>query len=292
MSDFLHICIVGLGLIGGAMAKTIRQKTNARVYGFNRSAEVANRAKEEGVLDGVLGKDGKLEDMDLVILGLYPDNCIEFVKEHIGCFKEGAVIVDCCGTKQKICDALWEICHEKGVHFIGGHPMAGIEKSGYDASFVGLFDQASMILCKLSSAEDEIFPAVKAFFLGLGFGSIREATPEEHDRIIAYTSQMAHVVSSAYIKSEACRIRYGFSAGSFKDMTRVAYLNEHMWTELFMENRDSLLSEMEEFIGHMKEYHDALESRNEELLCKLLKEGRICKEEDIAKEEKVRKEIK
>ena len=181
--------------------------------------------------------------------------------------------------------------------------MAGIEKSGYDASFDGLFDKASMILCKPTGGSavfeepykteyEEAFAALKEFFLGLGFGFVKESNPSEHDRVIAYTSQMAHVVSSAYIKSDACRIRYGFSAGSFKDMTRVAYLNETMWTELFLENREFLLEEMEEYITHLKEYHDALEAKDEEKLCKLLKEGRLCKEADIRMEEEQQKNKK
>ncbi len=303
MKEFQKIAVVGLGLIGGSMAKTIKKRTSYEVYGVNRNREVSLKAKEEGVLDGIVGEDILWNETDLIILGLYPDTCIEFVLRHLNAFKKGAVIVDCCGTKQKICDALYEPCKEAGLVFIGGHPMAGIEKSGYDASFDGMFDKASMILCKLntrggdaaggaeseSTADynrryDEAYEGTKAFFTGLGFGFIKETTPKEHDRVIAYTSQMAHVVSSAYIKSDACKERYGFSAGSFKDMTRVAFLNETMWTELFLENRDELLIQMEEFMKHMQEYHDALESRNEEELCKLLKEGRLCKQDDMLKD--------
>ncbi|MCR4814346.1 MAG: prephenate dehydrogenase/arogenate dehydrogenase family protein [Lachnospiraceae bacterium] len=294
---FNKIAVVGLGLIGGSMAKTVSKRTDCRVYGFNRNQAVSKKAKEEGALYGIIEEDADFDEMDFIILGLYPDACIEFVKSHIAELKKGAVIVDCCGTKQKICDALYELCKQNGLYFVGGHPMAGIEKSGYDYSFDGLFDNASMILCKLNqstgdsydSAYDEVYKKLKEFFLKIGFGYVKESTPAEHDRVIAYTSQMAHVVSSAYIKSEACKTRYGFSAGSFKDMTRVAFLNETMWTELFLENRDCLLREMEEFMEHMKEYHDALENRNEEELCKLLKEGRLCKSADIQGEEEQQK---
>jgi prephenate dehydrogenase len=300
MGRFNSVAVVGLGLIGGSMVKTIKNRTDVKVYGLNRNRLVSVKAKEEGVIDGIVGEDVLLNEADLVILGLYPDACIEFVTYHMPVFKSGAVIVDCCGTKQKICSALTELCKQNGLYFIGGHPMAGIEKSGYDASFDGLFNNASMILCKpkegtgifeepYKTEYEKVFEDLKSFFLGLGFGFVKESTPAEHDRIIAYTSQMAHVLSSAYIKSEACQMRYGFSAGSFKDMTRVAYLNETMWTELFLENRDALLAEIEEYARHVKEYHDALLERDEEKLCKLLKEGRLCKEADIAKEEAAKK---
>ena len=290
MEEFKSVAVVGLGLIGGSMAKTIKERTDVKVYGQNRNRSVGVKAKEEGVIDGIVGEDVTLGEMDLIILGLYPDACIEYVKRNLSEFKPGAVIVDCCGTKTKICNALTEVCESAGLHFVGGHPMAGIEKSGYDASFAGLFDGASMILCKLDSTNNDAFIRLKEFFLSLGFGYVKESNPTEHDRVIAYTSQMAHVVSSSYIKSDACKIRYGFSAGSFKDMTRVAYLNETMWTELFLENREFLLAEMEEYISHMREYRDALRDNNEEELCKLLKEGRLCKEADIAEEEKLKKE--
>ena len=287
-NTFTNVAVVGLGLIGGSMAKTITNRTNSKVFALNRTSATSAKAKEDGAVYGIVGADAPLSEMDLIILGLYPDACIEFVKGHISVFKKGAVIVDCCGTKQKICGALFELCKQNDLFFIGGHPMAGIEKSGYDYSFDGLFDSASMILCKLDNepSYEERYQSLKEFFLGIGFGFVKESTPEEHDRVIAYTSQMAHVVSSSYIKSEACKTRYGFSAGSFKDMTRVAYLNENMWTELFLENRECLLHEMEEFIQHMQEYHDALEKSDADELCKLLKEGRLCKEADIESEEK------
>ncbi|MBR6094005.1 MAG: prephenate dehydrogenase [Lachnospiraceae bacterium] len=301
MERFNKVAVVGLGLIGGSMAKTIKSRTDSVVYAVNRNRLVSVKAKEEGVIDGIIGEDVLLTEADLVILGLYPDSCIEFVTTHIPVFKKGAVIVDCCGTKKKICNALTELCKQNGLFFIGGHPMAGIEKSGYDASFNGLFDNASMILCKPDEGTsvfeepyrteyESVYDDLKKFFLSLGFGFVKESTPTEHDRIIAYTSQMAHVLSSAYIKSDACKIRYGFSAGSFKDMTRVAYLNETMWTELFLENKEALLAEIEEYMGHVKEYRDALKNSDEEMLCKLLKEGRLCKEADMEKEAAARKE--
>lgn len=170
--------------------------------------------------------------------------------------------------------------------------MAGIEKSGYDYSFAGLFDNASMILTKDSFTDEEAYEKLSRFFISLGFGNIKGTTPEEHDRVIAYTSQLAHVVSSAYIKGSSCEKRYGFSAGSFKDMTRVAYLNEDMWTSLFMENRDSLISEIKELEGNLSDIREALEEKDSEKLHELLKKGRESKEKDDRREQKWKEKFK
>lgn len=280
--DFKTIGIVGFGLIGGSMAKTISNRTDSRLLGFNRTETVVDKAISEGVIDAKLGNYD--EKPDLIIISLYPDNTVDYVKKYISLMKKGTVIVDCCGTKTKVCTELSKYCLEQGIYFVGGHPMAGIEKSGYDVSFDGLFNNAAMILCRDEFTNADAFDALKEFFLRIGFGRIKETTYEEHDQVIAYTSQMAHVISNAYIKSETCEKRYGFSAGSFKDLSRVAYLNETMWTELFMENREPLLAEIRIFIEAMKKYEEALENRDYEGLKEILKEGRICKEKDIENE--------
>lgn len=278
--DFSFHCIgiVGMGLIGGSMAKTIRNRMDAEILGYNRTAAIEEKAVAEGVINGTLR--GKEDRPDLFIISLYPDATVEYVKSNLNRFKKGSVIVDCCGTKTKVCKELSVLCNANGIFFVGGHPMAGIEKSGYDYSFDGLFNQAAMILCRDEYTNEDAYQALKEFFMRLGFGRIRESDYTEHDQVIAFTSQMAHVVSNAYIKSPTCNDRYGFSAGSFKDLTRVAYLNETMWTELFMENREALLHEIKFFLNSMKAYETALENEDYEGLKQLLKEGRICKEKD------------
>lgn len=278
--DFSFHCIgiVGMGLIGGSMAKTIRNRMDAEILGYNRTAAIEEKAVAEGVINGTLR--GKEDRPDLFIISLYPDATVEYVKSNLNRFKKGSVIVDCCGTKTKVCKELSVLCNANGIFFVGGHPMAGIEKSGYDYSFDGLFDQAAMILCRDEYTNEDAYQALKEYFMRLGFGRIRESDYTEHDQVIAFTSQMAHVVSNAYIKSPTCNDRYGFSAGSFKDLTRVAYLNETMWTELFMENREALLHEIKFFLNSMKAYETALENEDYEGLKQLLKEGRICKEKD------------
>ncbi len=282
--------IVGLGLIGGSMAKTVRETTTCQIYACNRSKNIVEQAIAEDVIHGELNQE-TLGLCDLLILSLYAGRNIEYMKNNISFMKKGAIVVDCTGIKGSICNELSDFCENVGLHFIGGHPMAGIEKSGYQYSFFGLFNNATMILCRDHNTVEAIFSETKDFFLNLGFGKIRETTAEEHDSVIAYTSQMAHLVSSAYIKNPTCEKRYGFSAGSFKDLTRVAYLNEDMWTELFAENREHLLEELDVFIEHIKEYRNVLEKKDYETLHRLLAEGRICKENDNRREEEYKAEL-
>lgn len=276
--------IVGLGLIGGSMAKTVRETTICKIYACNRSKNIVEQAIAEDVIHGELNAD-TLKECDLLILNLYARRNIDYVKDNISFMKKGAVLVDCTGIKGSVCAELSDFCEASGVHFIGGHPMAGIEKSGYQYSFFGLFNNATMILCKDHNTDEALFEGTKEFFLKLGFGKIRVTTAAEHDAVIAYTSQMAHLVSSAYIKSPTCEKRYGFSAGSFKDLTRVAYLNEDMWTELFAENREHLLAELDVFIKNVQDYRDVLAAEDYDSLHKMLAEGRICKENDNRREE-------
>lgn len=282
--------IVGLGLIGGSMAKTVRETTTCRIYACNRSKNIVEQAIAEDVINGELNSV-TLPECDLVILSLYARRNIEYMQENISHFKKGSIVVDCTGIKGSVCEELSDFCEENGVHFIGGHPMAGIEKSGYQYSFFGLFHNATMILCKDHNTKNDLFEETKAFFLKLGFGKIRVSTAAEHDAVIAYTSQMAHLVSSAYIKSPTCEKRYGFSAGSFKDLTRVAYLNEDMWTELFAENREHLLNELDIFMRNVEAYREALAAEDYDTLHTLLADGRICKENDNRREEEYKASV-
>lgn len=282
--------IVGLGLIGGSMAKTVRETTTCRIYACNRSKNIVEQAIAEDVINGELNSV-TLPECDLVILSLYARRNIEYMQENISHLKKGSIVVDCTGIKGSVCEELSDFCEENGVHFIGGHPMAGIEKSGYQYSFFGLFHNATMILCKDHNTKNDLFEETKAFFLKLGFGKIRVSTAAEHDAVIAYTSQMAHLVSSAYIKSPTCEKRYGFSAGSFKDLTRVAYLNEDMWTELFAENREHLLNELDIFMQNVEAYREALATEDYDTLHTLLADGRICKENDNRREEEYKASV-
>jgi len=268
--------IVGLGLIGGSFAKALHS-AGYRVLAMNRSAQVLKEA--ENVIDGVLTQEN-IGLCDFIIIALYPSGVIDFFNAHRGYMKKGAIVVDCAGVKERICKAISRSASENGIFFIGGHPMAGVENSGFASSFAELFKGAAMILCKDEYTDDGAITAASELFMDAGFGYVKISTPDGHDAAIAYTSQLAHIVSSAYMQSETAKSRRGFSAGSYKDLTRVAKLNERMWTELFFENRDCLLAETDAFIERMTKFRQALSSGNHEKMTELLRRGRLLKEAD------------
>ena len=200
---------------------------------------------------------------------------MEFTRAHADAIPKNCIVIDCCGVKGAVAPGMQRLADEYGFTYIGGHPMAGREKSGYDASQGTLYQNASMIV---TGMPEELEERLFAFFHALGFSRLQKSTPEEHDRIIAYTSQLAHVLSSAYVNSPAALTHTGFSAGSFRDMTRVAYLNPPMWTELFLDNADLLVPSIDDLIMRLTQYRKALAVRDEHELHELLKEGRIMKE--------------
>ncbi len=273
----MKVGIIGLGLIGGSMAKAIRLNTDHYVLGADIDEKVVMRAKVIEAINEEL-TENNISECDIIILALYPDATIETVKKYAHLIKKGAYLIDCSGVKEKVCNAIPEIAREYGFVFVGGHPMAGIEKIGFKYSDAQIFADASMILTPDDNVKIDELADIKIFFLSIGFGRITIKTAEDHDRIIAYTSQLAHVLSNAYIKSETAEEHRGLSAGSFKDLTRVAYLNETMWTELFLENKKNLMLEITRLIENLGQYRDALEKEDALKLKELLKNGRERKE--------------
>ena len=271
------VVIVGLGLMGGSMAKAIHARTDCKVYGWNRTRSVAEKAVAEGTLDGV-ADDAALAAADLVIVGLYPQSTIDWMTEYLPRLHPGCLVVDMVGVKRAVVEQATPLALANGVHFIGGHPMAGREFSGYAYATADLFENASMILVQTESSPLWAVDEVDGFFSQLGFGRVVRCSAEQHDNMIAYTSQLCHVVSSAFIKSPEALKHNGYSAGSYKDLTRVAKLNEHMWTELFLLNREPLVREIDEIIGHLQDYRDAIAENDADRLRTLLREGREIKE--------------
>ena len=267
----MTIGVVGLGLIGASVAKTVRKHTDFAVLGYDLNAGVMENARLDGTIDGEL--DLSIDKCDIVIVALYPDDIVKFVKKNAENLKD-TIVIDCGGTKTKVCRELFPVAKQYGFTFIGGHPMAGIEKSGYDYSTDSLFDGAFMIMVPPEDLDARTLDYAKMFFISLGFYRITVTTAEEHDKIIAYTSQLAHIASSAYVKSPTSLQNLGFSAGSFKDMTRVAYLNENMWSELFLQNKDFLLGELGVLIDNLTEYHKAISEGDRETLMALLTDGK------------------
>ncbi len=269
----MKIGIVGLGLIGGSMAKALKSRTEHEIYGFDQVESVQLKARLLEAIDADLNVEN-LGEMDLVLIALYPAAAIEYARENAARFKKGGIVMDLCGVKEIVCEPLRQLAAQNGFVFIGAHPMAGREFSGFTYSTERLFDGASMILVPFSGTAIETVHAVKQLFQSVGFANLQISTPEEHDRMIAFTSQLAHVVSSAYIKSPTALNHIGFSAGSYKDMTRVAKLNEEMWTELFMSNPAHLVAEIDALIANLRAYRDAIACGERETVYNLLKEGR------------------
>ena len=269
----MNVGIIGLGLIGGSMAKSIKARTGHTVWGIDLDHETMTMARMCGAIDAPL-TDENLPQCDLVMIALRPQAIIDWVTAHADKLSQGAILVDLCGVKRTVVNALAPIAEARGFSYIGGHPMAGKERGGFVGATDDLYAGASMILTPDDRTDLPLLETLKAFFLDLGFATLTFSTPEEHDRIIAYTSQLAHITSSSYIKSPEAQRRRGFSAGSFQDMTRVARLDEDMWTELFLDDADYLTDEVEELVSHLNEYLDALKRRDAEKLHALLKDGR------------------
>ena len=269
----MNIGIVGLGLIGGSMAKSIKARTAHTVYGIDLDQETMMMARMCGAIDAPL-TDENLPQCDLVLVAICPGAAVEWVKAHAGKIARSAILVDLCGVKRTVVEAITPIAQARGFAYIGGHPMAGTERGGFTAASDSLYEGASMILTPDERTDMQLLETLKAFFLDIGFASLTFSTPEEHDRIIAFTSQLAHITSSAYVKSPEAQRRRGFSAGSFRDMTRVARLDENMWTELFLDDADFLTSELDILIGHLTEFSQALKARDAEALRALLRDGR------------------
>jgi len=272
----MKIGIIGLGLIGGSLAKAIKKNSSHTVYGYDIDDATMSRAKLLEAIDGEL-TDVLLPECDYVFLALYPKANIEVLTEKAPLFGSATVVIDCGGIKKEICEIGRTLSQKHGFTFIGGHPMAGREVWGFRSAISTLFKGASMILTPEGDIDIATLVRTKAFFLEIGFGTVTIKTPADHDRIIAYTSQLAHVLSSSYIRSHTAAEHRGLSAGSFKDMTRVATLNDKMWSEIFIDNKEYLLTEIDELIRHLGEYREALARSDGETLAKLMQESTFLK---------------
>ena len=271
------IGVVGLGLIGGSLCKAIKENTDHTVYGFDLNESITMYAKMDGGINEVLC-DSNISQCDYILLSVYPKATVDFLEEKASLISKNTVVIDCGGIKSSICESCFKLANEHGFTFIGGHPMAGLHFSGYKYAKADLYNGASMILTPENTDDIKLMEKVSAFIKTLGFSSVTVTTPDEHDRIIAFTSQLAHVVSNAYVKSPQASVHKGFSAGSYKDLTRVARLNENMWSELFMENKEHLLFEINHLIGSLTEYKEAIENDDIDTLKALLKDGSDRKE--------------
>lgn len=272
--DELNITIVGLGLIGGSMAKAL-SKQNHCVFGIDHNPEVLGQALECGAIHNI-ADDATLQSADLILLCCYPQACIDFIKEK-GPLLAGVLVSDTCGVKGAICLELTRLSWQYGFTFVGGHPMAGKEQNGFAASEGGLFLGASYLLLPCEAPEEDV-ALMEHLAHSVGAKQTILTTPELHDEMIAFTSQLPHVLACAYVMSPLCPEHRGYSAGSYRDVSRVARINENLWSELFLENREPLTREIDTLLSHLTNIRNAVEENNRETLRCLLRQGREIKE--------------
>jgi prephenate dehydrogenase len=263
--------VVGLGLIGGSFAKAYHEAGHT-VYGFDTDKTILGYAALNGTVDRVLGFDN-MKDCDLILITTYIRAAAEYLQEAAPHIDSHTVVIDCLGVKTKICALGFRLAEQYGFTYVGGHPMAGSQYAGFKYSRANLFHNAPMVLVPPMYDDIAFLEKIKRLLEPAGFGRLSVTTAEEHDRMIGFTSQMAHIVSNAYIKSPTAGSHKGFSAGSYKDLTRVARLNPKMWAELFLDNRENILQELDWMIGFLEEYRQAILKDDEEELIRILKEG-------------------
>jgi len=273
----MTVGILGLGLIGGSLARAYKLAGHT-VYVKNQDESMLSFAMLSGAVDGKLNED-TIPQCDLILLAIYPAGSADWLEANAPLISKKALVIDCCGTKQLVCQRCFPIAKEYGFTFVGGHPMAGSQFSGFKYSRASLFQGAPMVLVPPVYDDMALLQRVKDALEPCGFGFFSVTTAADHDRMIAFTSQMPHILSNAFIKSPTALEHKGFSAGSYRDLTRVAWLNPGMWTELFLENRENLLFELDTYIQSLTQYRDALANQDEDTLYRLLDDGKKRKEE-------------
>ncbi len=268
--------IVGLGLIGGSMAKAYSEAGH-QVLAEDLDKTIEGFAQLSGAV--FASGEGRWQECELILLAVCPKAAAAWLKAHGPELSADTTVMDLCGTKQEICSACFPLAEQYGFTFVGGHPMAGTHNSGFKYARANLFKGAPMVLVPPEHYDMELLDRVKTLLAPAGFGKLSVTTALEHDKMIAFTSQMCHVVSNAYIKSPTARSHKGFSAGSYKDLTRVAWLNAPMWTELIMENKAPMLYELDVLVNNLMAYRQAIAENDSQTLCRLLEEGKQIKEE-------------
>ncbi len=276
------IAIIGLGLMGGSMAKALKKSGKYKLIGFDISKETLALAKQGGFIDEIWNGKDRL-DSDITVVALSPTYTKGFIAQNISLLKENSILTDICGVKESICSFAEEVAEENNINYVGGHPMAGRELSGFSNSVENLFINRSYIFTKTHKTNKAALEAVSEMAYDLGCSDITITTPKKHDQMIAYTSQLPHILAGAYVKSPASDEHKGFSAGSYHDVSRVASVDENLWSELFLLNKENLLTEIDILLNNITEYKKALLNEDKRKILETIKEGRLLKERDIIK---------
>ena len=273
----MTVGILGLGLIGGSLARAY-SKAGYTVYAAEKDATMLDFAQLAGVVTKPLTEEN-IADCDLLLLAIYAAGSAQWLENHAKYISKTTLVLDCCGIKSEICGRCFPLADRYGFTFVGGHPMAGSHNSGFKYSHSNMFNGAPMVLVPPRFDDPELLQRVKDALAPCKFGSFSVTTAENHDKMIAFTSQMPHIVSNAYIKSPTAQTHKGFSAGSYMDLTRVAWLNPEMWSELFLSNQKFILEELDFYIESLQKYREAIANHRSSELIRLLDEGRKRKEE-------------
>lgn len=273
----MNVGILGLGLIGGSLARAYALEGHT-VYAIQRNESMLSFAMLAGAVHGKLNEES-IPKCDLILLAIYPDGSASWLEKNAHLVSKDALVIDCCGIKKEICQRCFPLAEAHGFTFVGGHPMAGSQFSGFKYSRANLFRGQPMVLVPPVFDNVQLLDRVKQALKPCQFGTFSVTTAEDHDRMIAFTSQMPHILSNAFIKSPTALNHKGFSAGSYRDLTRVAWLNPQMWAELFLENKENVLFELDYYIKSLKAYRDSIASEDMNSLIALLEEGKKRKEE-------------
>lgn len=273
----MKVLICGLGLIGASLAKTLKKNTTHTVLGWNRTPSVTEKALRDGVIDRTGDIDELMSDADITFVNFYPDAIVPFILEHKNSFKKDSIVTDSCGIKTKICK---ELEHEKlNFYYVGAHPMAGREVGGYDNSQDTLFDKASFIVTPYENTPRNKADALVGLAQDMKFARTVVTTPEHHDEMIAFTSQIAHVLACSYVLSPLAPMHPGYSAGSYRDVSRVARINAEMWSDLFIDNKDALVREVDDLVSNLMKFKYNIINENRQALCDLMNKANSIKEE-------------
>lgn len=274
------VAVIGLGLMGGSLVKALKKSGKYYVIGYNRTDSVSKQALADGAIDEIW--DGKTAlDTDLTILAVNPDVTFALLETLPDLLRRGSILTDICGVKEEVVKLGEEVCTKCGVRFVGGHPMAGRERSGYDFSTEDLFYNRSYIFTETAKTDKEAINTLSQLALDIGCADVTLTSPSHHDKMIAYTSQIPHILAGAYMNSPTSATHKGYSAGSYHDVSRVASVDEKLWTQLFLSNKDNLLYEIDILIRNLEGYKDAVARSDAARLSGIIKTGRILKERDI-----------
>ncbi len=273
----MKVGILGLGLIGGSLARAYA-KSGHQVYACELDQTILSFAQLAGVVTDTLTPE-TISQCEFILLSIYADASATWLEENGKHIQPNTIVLDCCGIKQEICRRCFPVAKQYGFTFVGGHPMAGSHNSGFKYSRSNLFQGAPMVLVPDRFDDPVLLQRVQDLLSPCGFKQFSVTTAQKHDEMIAFTSQMPHLLSNAYIKSPTALLHSGFSAGSYKDLTRVAWLNPQMWAELFLSNRENVLNELTHYIGSLEQYRKAIAENDSDTLITLLDEGRKRKEE-------------